>query len=96
MAKLLLEARDVSKAYGLRPVLACLNFDLYDGERVGLVGENGAGKSTFLHILAGDLLPDDGLITRRAPVSLISQFGDAAEVSLDPALGSEFSAPPSR
>ena len=47
MAKLLLEARDVSKAYGLRPVLACLNFDLYDGERVGLVGENGAGKSTF-------------------------------------------------
>ena len=96
MAKLLLEARDVSKAYGLRPVLASLDFDLYDGERVGLVGENGAGKSTFLHILAGDLLPDDGLITRRAPVSLISQFGDAAEASLDPALGSEFAAPPAR
>ena len=47
MAKLLLEARDVSKAYGLRPVLACLNFDLYDGERVGLVGETARANPPF-------------------------------------------------
>lgn len=93
MAKLLLEARSIEKSYGLRKVLDIDSFELYDGDRVGLVGENGAGKSTFIKILSGALAPDAGQITRRAPISVIAQTDeDPAEQAFDPALKSEFGA----
>ena len=90
MAKLLLEAVGVQKSYGLRTVLNIDRFELYDGERVGLVGENGAGKSTLLKILAGELEPDAGQVRRLAPIASIRQMGGmAAEIS-DGQLISEF------
>ena len=96
MARLLLEARDIFKAYALRTVLDIKNFEIYDGERVGLVGENGAGKSTFIKILSGQLEPDSGIITRHAPIHVIAQQGDFDEDEFDPALRSEFAAQDSR
>ena len=96
MARLLLEARDIFKAYALRTVLDIKNFEIYDGERVGLVGENGAGKSTFIKILSGQLEPDSGIITRHAPIHVIAQQGDFDENEFDPALRSEFAAQDSR
>jgi macrolide transport system ATP-binding/permease protein len=91
MAKLLIEAHDVRKAYGLRTVLDIDSFELYDGERVGLVGENGAGKSTFVKILSGELAPDEGIVTRLAPISTIAQMGASVSGDIDPAMMSEFS-----
>ncbi len=96
MAKLLLEARDIFKAYALRTILDVKTFEVYDGERIGLVGENGAGKSTFIKILSGQLEPDSGTVIRHAPIRTIAQQGDSAEVEFDPALRSEFSALDSR
>ena len=96
MAKLLLEARDIHKSYALRTVLDIKNFEIYDGERIGLVGENGAGKSTFIKILSGVLEPDSGVIVRHAPVHVIAQQGDFADDIFDPALRSEFAAHDSR
>ena len=57
MQKLLLEANHIVKRYGDQTVLDIDRLALYDGERVGLIGENGAGKSTLLAILAGELAP---------------------------------------
>ena len=49
----------VSKAYGIRPLLTEVSLGLAAGERIGIVGRNGDGKTTLLEIMAG-LEPVDG------------------------------------
>jgi ATP-binding cassette subfamily F protein uup len=51
--------------YGVQTLLDSSTLALHEGERVGLVGRNGCGKSTFLRIAAGDLEPDGGEVTRK-------------------------------
>ena len=58
----LLEARDVRKAYGRHEVLRGAGLAAGPGQLVGVVGENGAGKSTLLKILAGTLAADGGSV----------------------------------
>ncbi|WP_214104751.1 sugar ABC transporter ATP-binding protein [Acrocarpospora catenulata] len=55
-------ARGVAKTYGAIRALADVDFDLYPGEVMALLGENGAGKSTFVKTLAGLVDPDEGEI----------------------------------
>jgi ATP-binding cassette subfamily F protein uup len=57
-----LEAEGVGKRFGERVVLSGVDFRLKAGERVGLVGPNGVGKTTFLKVLLGDLQPDAGSV----------------------------------
>jgi cobalt/nickel transport system ATP-binding protein len=53
--------RNIGFAYpGGRPVLEHLSFDMYKGDRIGLVAPNGSGKTTLLHIIMGLLKPDEG------------------------------------
>jgi ATP-binding cassette subfamily F protein 3 len=54
-----LSVRGVSKSYG-RPVLSDVTFSVSRGERVGIIGGNGTGKTTLLKILAGLIEPDAG------------------------------------
>ncbi len=56
----ILSVRNLSRAYGGKPALKDVSFDLHTGEIVGLLGLNGAGKSTALSLLSGKLLPDEG------------------------------------
>jgi ABC transport system ATP-binding/permease protein len=51
--------------YGVQTVLDKATLTINEGERVGLVGRNGSGKSTFLQITAGVLQPDSGELVRR-------------------------------
>jgi branched-chain amino acid transport system ATP-binding protein len=71
---MLLEARNVSKAFGDFRAVAGADLAVEQGEIVGLIGPNGAGKSTFFNCLAGETLPTTGRIlfdgadlTRAAP-----------------------------
>ncbi|MFF3350231.1 ABC transporter ATP-binding protein [Streptomyces sp. NPDC002779] len=59
-----MDVRDVHKGYRRRPVLRGVSLDLRPGQLVGIVGENGVGKSTLLRILAGDLPADRGAVER--------------------------------
>lgn len=56
------ELKKVYKSYGDKKILAGFDYTFKKGERVGIVGKNGAGKSTFLQILQGQLLPDSGKV----------------------------------
>ena len=74
---------DVTVRYNNRAILDAATLAIDDGQRIGLVGRNGCGKTTFLKILAGLLTPDSGEVTRRngVVVSYLSQ-----DFMLDPAL----------
>lgn len=50
-----------------------ISFGVAPGEHVGLIGINGVGKSTVLHILAGELTPDDGEVSTGAPLMYMPQ-----------------------
>jgi len=62
---ILLSCRDVGKSFGTRALFGGLTLGLEDGDRAGLIGLNGSGKTTFLKILAGLEEADEGEITRR-------------------------------
>ena len=59
----ILEVRQCSKSFPGVQAFNKVNFDLYAGEIHCVVGENGAGKSTFIKILSGALRPDEGIIS---------------------------------
>lgn len=52
----------VSHSFGGRQILEDVSFRLLNGEHVGLIGANGEGKSTFLNILTGKLVPEEGTV----------------------------------
>jgi len=58
-------ASELTVRYGPHLVLDRATIAIGEGERIGLVGRNGSGKSTFLRIAAGELEPDSGKFTRR-------------------------------
>ncbi len=61
---MLLTAENIYKNYGMKQLLDGVTLYLNEGERVGLIGINGTGKSTFLKILAGVEEADSGCVTR--------------------------------
>jgi ABC transport system ATP-binding/permease protein len=66
-----LSARRVSKAYGPQTLFANVSLTISRGERVGLLGVNGTGKSTLLRVLAGDEPADEGTIDRRRDATIL-------------------------
>jgi lipopolysaccharide export system ATP-binding protein len=81
---------EVSLSYGERKILDKINFDIYPGEILGLLGPNGVGKSTLFNLLIGLLKPDSGNIfinskkvndvpiylrTRRFNIGYVPQYG---------------------
>src|SRR3954452_4755070 len=66
----LVNLKDTSKEYASRPILTEVTLGVNAGERIGLVGRNGQGKSTLLRLIAGDETPDSGSITRTSVLTL--------------------------
>lgn len=59
----ILDVKNVSHGFGSRVILEDASFRLLKGEHIGLVGANGEGKTTFLNIITGNLMPDEGTVT---------------------------------
>ena len=59
---MLLEAHDVTKAFGSFKAVDAASVTLEQGDILGLIGPNGAGKSTFFNCLTGDLMPTSGRV----------------------------------
>ena len=56
---------DIHVAFGHEVVLDKLNLSLHPGEKVGMVGANGAGKSTILKLIVGQIAPDMGRVVKQ-------------------------------
>ncbi len=59
-----LTAKNISKNYGIRPILEDIQFIVNEKDKVGIIGQNGSGKTTLMRIIAGDLEPDTGSVYR--------------------------------
>lgn len=60
--KLVIEAKDISKAFGDKVIASGFSTRVMRGDKIGLIGPNGAGKTTLLKMLTGQLTPDSGEI----------------------------------
>ncbi len=78
---LVLEA--ARKAYGTRVLLESVSAGVFDGDRIGVVGRNGSGKTSLLEVMAGTTPPDGGRVVRSGGISVgvLAQADD-----LDPTL----------
>jgi ATP-binding cassette subfamily F protein uup len=74
----LINLEAVGKAYGTTTVLSAVSLGIAEGERIGVVGRNGGGKTTLLRLITGDETPDSGRVTRTGGVhtASVSQRGE--------------------
>ena len=79
----ILSVREVTKAYGQKPLFANATFSIRRGEKVALLGPNGTGKSTLLRVVAGLEPHDSGKIERERDAVILTL---SQEPVLDPAL----------
>jgi ATP-binding cassette subfamily F protein uup len=68
-SKTVIEAEDVTKSYGERPIIRDFSLRIQRGDRIGVVGPNGAGKTTLLKLLTGEMQPDSGKVTQAKTLS---------------------------
>src|SRR5690606_11993383 len=82
LAKTILELKHVSVAFGERVLIDDLSLILVEGERWGIIGPNGAGETSLLRVITGELSPTSGevVLGGRTRVSLFDQH----RRSLDP------------
>ncbi|MCL4531278.1 MAG: ATP-binding cassette domain-containing protein [Chloroflexi bacterium] len=87
----MLTAHHLHKTYGIQPILQDISFSISDGERLGLIGPNGCGKTTLLRLLAGLEMPDSGTVASTRPnlrIGYLAQGMDFADdQTLQSALG---------
>ncbi len=62
--QLVVEAKHVSHHFGDKPIMNDFSIRIMRGDRIGLIGPNGVGKSTLLNILLGNLTPEQGVVTQ--------------------------------
>ena len=64
----ILEVKNLSHNYGDKQLFQNTGLQLNRGDKMGLTGLNGAGKTTFINILTGTVIPDAGSIDRKSVV----------------------------
>lgn len=82
LGKTILEITNLSKAYGDRKLFQGLDLSLLPGDRIGILGPNGSGKTTFLKILLGKIKADSGEL--KLGVNTLTAYFDQKRESLDP------------
>ncbi|MBL0385066.1 ABC-F type ribosomal protection protein [Tumebacillus sp. ITR2] len=70
---MLLQTVNLSQSYGIREVLKHIEVEIHTGDRIGLVGRNGEGKSTLMRILAGEETPEEGSVSFYGRVAYVAQ-----------------------
>jgi macrolide transport system ATP-binding/permease protein len=68
--KTVIKVIGLEKSFQLRKVLDNIHFDIKNGERIGLVGYNGTGKTTLANILFGNITPDKGIVEKSSKLKM--------------------------
>jgi simple sugar transport system ATP-binding protein len=79
----LYEARNISKRYGNVQALSDMSFRVEPNEVVGLLGDNGAGKSTMIKMMSGIVRPDTGQILVDGQPTIIASRGDSERAGIE-------------
>lgn len=87
-----LEAKDLRLARGDRQLLDIPRLTVFDHERIGLIGENGMGKTTLLRVLAGEIEPDEGFVKRPVPAAMVHQQDNPEHSAGDAEISARFRA----
>lgn len=80
--KIVIEAEGISKSFADKTIIAPLTTKIMRGDRIGILGPNGVGKSTLLKMLLGELEPDTGSVTLGTKLSVA--YFDQQRAVLDP------------
>ena len=80
--KIVIEAEGISKSFGDRTIVKSLTTKIMRGDRIGILGPNGVGKSTLLKMLLGELEPDTGSVKSGTKLSVA--YFDQQRAVLDP------------
>ena len=80
--KIVIEAENISKSFGDRSIVKSLTTKIMRGDRIGILGPNGVGKSTLLKMLLGELEPDTGSVNLGTKLSVA--YFDQQRAVLDP------------
>ena len=75
------DGEKIHKTFDKKTILEAVNFEIFSGQKIGLIGPNGCGKTTFLKLITGEMRPDSGAIHVSRGVQ--SGYFDQGHVSLD-------------
>ena len=75
METLTVQFKQIKKQYGAKEVLSIEALSAYHGERIGIIGRNGEGKSTLLKLITGEIQPDSGTIQTTTTFNYFAQIG---------------------
>jgi ATP-binding cassette subfamily F protein uup len=91
VARNVVNIEEVSKAFDIKALLNSVSIGISEGDRIGIVGRNGCGKSTLMKVIAGIESPDSGRVTRSnsAHIGILSQidYADPESTVRDVVLG---------
>lgn len=87
---LILECSHIKKYFGDRLILTIDNFKVYSEDRIGIIGVNGAGKTSLVNILSQRLEPDEGWVKAKGRYSYISQLEPPENKKISPEMASKF------
>lgn len=72
----LIGMQDVNIGFGGRPLLEYINLQIETGERICLLGRNGVGKTTFMKLITGQVMPEKGEVSRAQKITITSLIQD--------------------
>ena len=84
------EMKGIKKYYNDRLIIKIDDFKIYKNDKIGIVGMNGSGKTTFLNILTGKILPDEGLSRIYVTYSYIEQLESDKSIDVEGYIASKF------
>lgn len=82
MENLSIKLTNIRHSFGAKELFSLDSLTVYQGDRIGIVGPNGQGKSTLLKIIQGELKPDTGRVQRAGEFNFFRQSAEVAEINL--------------